>query len=186
MRINDFEKMRQELQQMKHTLEKIPRVEPIEPVKKRKKQTIKKKINPIGVSKILRQEQIIMTTTIAVVLVTFIFSTSIFAKTIADNTVENQKVAQTSPKKSEVKQEENNEVVDLDNIVLEKNENTIPLEEILLENVSVLRSKEYAEEQREIPFEIEYHENASLPEGEEVITQEGILRKRASNSHQIL
>ena len=173
MRINDFEKMRQELQQMKHTLEKIPRVEPIEPVKKRKKQTIKKKINPIGVSKILRQEQIIMTTTIAVVLVTFIFSTSIFAKTIADNTVENQKVAQTSPKKSEVKQEENNE-------------NTIPLEEILLENVSVLRSKEYAEEQREIPFEIEYHENASLPEGEEVITQEGILRKRASNSHQIL
>jgi len=43
-----------------------------------------------------------------------------------------------------------------------------------MENVSILKSKEYAEEVRPIPFEIQYNENPNLPEGEEVIVQEGV------------
>ena len=40
-------------------------------------------------------------------------------------------------------------------LILETNENAIEIENILMENVSILKSKEYAEEERPIEFEIQ-------------------------------
>lgn len=185
MRINDFERMQRNLEQMKSNLEDIQRVQQAEPMKKarRKKgrRAVEKKINKIEhstVTRIAKEEQIIVLTTIAIVAITFIFSTSIFAKTISENNTDKQEIIED--KKQEENQtkvaqkEENNATEQIqEEIILENNENAIELEEILMENVSVLKSKEYAEEVRPIPFETQYQENPNLPEGEEVIVQEG-------------
>lgn len=201
MRINDFERMQRNLEQMKNNLENIQRIERVEPVKKKStrkgRRAVEKKINKIehpAVSRIAKEEQIIVLTTIVIVAITCIFSTSIFAKTISENTIEKQEVAEqdkddeniienentteeSKTEKSESKSVDKNEA-NTEELVLENNENAIQLEEILMENVSVLKSKEYAEEVRPIPFETQYNENPNLPEGEEVITQEGVDGKQ--------
>lgn len=189
MRINDFERMQRNLEQMKSNLEDIRRVQAAEPVKKAKRKkgrrAVEKKINKIEhpmATRIAKEEQIIVLTTIVIVAITFIFSTSIFAKTISENNIQKQELVEEN--KNEVNTEENEiekeEVKNNDaekiaeELVLENNENAIELEEILMENVSVLKSKEYAEEVRPIPFETQYQENPNLPEGEEVIVQAGM------------
>ena len=180
MRINDFEKMQQNLEQMKNNLESIQRIETVSSVKHKGKG---KRAAPKKVNKMATGEQIILLVTIAIVGFTCIFSTNIFAKTIAENNVENQLVSQEE-KEDFQEVAENNGQVPMQNVeeepeketefVLEKNENAIQLEEILLENVSVLKSKEYKEEERPIEFGVTYNENPNLPEGEEVVTKQGV------------
>ena len=188
MRDNNFEKMQQDLQKMKDNLENMYKIEEVEHIRKksnkRGRRAVEKKINRIehpNITKIAKEEQIIVLATIFIVAVTFIFSTSIFAKTMSENTVETQKVEENTENSNDnvVEQEESSEKESTaENVVLESNENAIMLEDILLENVSVLKSKEYAEEERPIEFETEYTENAKLPEGEQIITQEGVNGKQ--------
>ena len=193
MRKNDFEKMQQNLQQMRNNLENIHNMEFTETVHKKPnkkvRRAVEKKINQIehpNVARIAKEEHMIVMATIAIVAITFIFSTSIFAKTMSENAEEKQFQAEQQVNVSdeeinyEEEQEKNEETKEIEEeksdepVVLEKNENAIQLEEILLENVSVLKSKEYAEEERPLAFETKYNENPNLPEGEEIITQEGI------------
>lgn len=170
MRIKDFEDMQRNLEQMKNNLENIQRAETVQPRRKSKgRRVAKKKLNRVA-----REEQIIVMVTIAIVAFTCVFSTSIFAKTISENSVENQMVSETQ---EDISNENGEEGQAQSEVVLEKNENAIELEEILLENVSVLKSKEYAEEERSIEFEVTYNENPNLPEGEEVVTEEGVNGK---------
>lgn len=170
MRIKDFEDMQRNLEQMKNNLENIQRAEAVQPRRKSKgRRVAKKKLNRVA-----REEQIIVMVTIAIVAFTCVFSTSIFAKTISENSVENQMVSETQ---EDISNENGEEGQAQSEVVLEKNENAIELEEILLENVSVLKSKEYAEEERSIEFEVTYNENPNLPEGEEVVTEEGVNGK---------
>ncbi len=191
MRINDFEKMQQNLAQMKSNLEQIQRMEPTKPAKRISKgrravQKVNKRKHPMA-TRIAKEEHIIVMITIAIVAFTFIFSTSIFAKTISENLTESQTVRE-EPKEQNNLSSENQEQLqeesqqegqaETTDFVLEKNKNAIQLEEILLENVSVLKSKEYAEEERPLDFEITYNENPNLPEGEEVVTTEGIAGKQ--------
>ena len=166
MKINDFEQMQQNLEQMKNNLENMRRIEP-SPKKRLKKgrRAVEKKINRIA-----REEQIIVLTTIVIVAITCVFSTTIFAKTMSDNMIEKQEIAM----KSEIEETQAQPVKVEGQLILESNENAIQLEEILMENVSVLKSKEYAEEERPIEFETKYVENPNLPEGEELVTQAGI------------
>ncbi len=170
MRIKDFEDMQRNLKQMKNNLEDIQRVEMADLNGRHKgRRVANKKVNSVA-----REEQIIVMVTIAIVAFTCIFSTSIFAKTMSENSVENQVVS----KMQEEMAVQNSEEGQVQNeVILEKNENAIELEEILLENVSVLKSKEYAEEERPIEFEVIYNENSNLPEGEEVVTREGLNGK---------
>lgn len=170
MRIKDFEDMQRNLKQMKNNLEDIQRVEMADLNGRHKgRRVANKKVNRVA-----REEQIIVMVTIAIVAFTCIFSTSIFAKTMSENSVENQVVS----KMQEEMAVQNSEEGQVQNeVILEKNENAIELEEILLENVSVLKSKEYAEEERPIEFEVIYNENSNLPEGEEVVTREGLNGK---------
>lgn len=170
MRIKDFEDMQRNLVQMKNNLEDIQRAEMAQPKKKSKgRRVANKKVNRVA-----KEEQIIVMVTIAIVAFTCIFSTSIFAKTMSENSVENQVVSETQ---EEIVVQNSEEGQEQSEVILEKNENAIELEEILLENVSVLKSKEYAEEERPIEFEIIYNENSNLPEGEEVVTREGVNGK---------
>ncbi len=189
MRINDFEKMQQNLEQMKNNLENIQRIEMTKPERHKAKgrRAVSKKINPIKdkkLKKIAQGEHIIVMVTIAIVAFTFIFSTSIFAKTISENTIENQTIANEEysennvPVENQPQEESPSGQVENAELILEKNENAIQLEEILMENVSVLKSKEYIEEERPVPFEITYNENPNLPEGEEVITKQGTAGKQ--------
>ena len=109
MRINDFEKMQRSLEQMRTNLEDIKKADYIEPqrtspAQRRKgRHVAQKKINQIEhpkLTKIAREEHIIVMVTIAIVAITCIFSTTIFAKSISENTVEKQEVVQ--------REEENN------------------------------------------------------------------------------
>lgn len=59
-------------------------------------------------------------------------------------------------------------------IKFEANSNALAMEDILLENVSVLKTKELVEEERIIEFETKYIEDENLPLNEEVVDQEGI------------
>ncbi len=199
MRINDFEQMQQNLEQMKSNLENIKRIEPMEPVKKKRlkkgRRAVEKKKNKIkcaSIARIAKEEQIIVLTTIVIVAITCIFSTTIFAKTMAENVIEKQEVVAENEVEAQVTQnsqdlqEDNSEPAEENiekqalpinaqgQLMLETNQNAIELEEILMENVSVLKSKEYAEEERPIEFETQYVENPNLPEGEEKITQNGV------------
>ena len=192
MRINDFKEMQQNLEQMRHNLEDIKKVDYIQPDlgKKRGKarRAVQKKISEIvhpKLTKIAKEEQIIVMVTILTVAVTFIFSTSIFAKTISENAVEKQEIAQENEPEPQMQTTEEMEVTQekqqpaqpvntAGELILESNENAIELEDILRQNVSVLKSKEYAEEVRPMEFETQYKDNPNLPEGEENIVQEGI------------
>ncbi len=60
-------------------------------------------------------------------------------------------------------------------IEFEANSSALVMEDILLENISVLKTKELLEEEREIEFETKYVEDENLPLGEEVVSQEGVL-----------
>lgn len=188
MEKNDFERMQRNLQQLKYNLESIQRMETVKSVKRTKKgrRAVEKKINRIEhprATKIAREEQIIVMVTIAIVAFTCIFSTSIFAKNISENIVENQAIVENAKegqkvegdsKEQKAKQEQTTETEEGQaELVLEKNEKAIQLEEILLENVSVLKSKEYVEEARPLPFQVTYRENSNLPEGEEAIAKPG-------------
>ncbi len=184
MKTDDLQKMQQNLQQMKHNLENMYRIEPEETTdyqdKSKGRHVAQKERNQIRhstIAKIAREERIIVLITIAIVAFTCIFSTSIFAKTISENQVANTNTKNETQEKQNVEENQPEQTKDTPPI-LEKNENAIQLEEILLENVSVLKSKEYAEEQRPIPFEITYNENPNLPEGEEAVNKQGIEGKQ--------
>jgi len=89
MRINDFRKMQSDLQQMKNNLENIQKIECSSTSRrkstKKGRRAVEKKINRIEhptISRIAKEEQIIVITTIVIVAITCVFSTSIFAKTI--------------------------------------------------------------------------------------------------------
>lgn len=193
MRINDFEEMQRSLEQMRTNLEDIKKADYIEPqrtssAQRRKgRHVAQKKINQIEhpkLTKIAREEHIIVMVTIAIVAITCIFSTTIFAKSISENTVEKQEVVQKEEEndvpnvaESEVVEEKETQAQPVNSngeLILENNEDAIELENILMENVSVLKSKEYAEEVRPIEFETKYNDNPNLPEGEEVVVQEGV------------
>ena len=204
MRISDFEKMQQNLEQMRQNLNNIQNIEHMKQVESTKKtrrthrgrRAVEKKINKIEhpkMARIEKDEHIIVMITIAIVAITFVFSTSIFAKTMSDNTQNEQATVEKQEENTNQSNEDNQvveetveEVADeeiveeesLEDVVIESNENAIELENILMENVSVLKSKEYAEEVRPLEFETQYIENANLPEGEEVITQEGVNGKQ--------
>lgn len=170
MRIRDFEEMQRNLKQMKSNLADIKHAEVAGANRKhRGRRVANKKVNRVA-----KEEQIIVMVTIAIVAFTCIFSTSIFAKTMSENSVENQVISETP---EEIPTQNSEEGQAQSEVVLEKNENAIELEEILLENVSVLKSKEYVEEERSIGFEVTYNENPNLPEGEEVVTEEGVNGK---------
>ena len=203
MRINDFEKMQQNLEQMKKNLETIQNVEQNiernvrndEPEtsrrrnSRRNRRAVEKEINRIrrpNITRIAKDEQIIVIITILIVAITFVFSTSIFAKTISENAEEKkaeaEEVVNATSEENTTKTEsveenteaEKEDVSETGEVVLEKNENVIELEEILMENVSVLKSKEYVEEERDLEFQTEYVENHDLPKDEQVVTQEGV------------
>jgi len=55
----------------------------------------------------------------------------------------------------------------------EKNENTLDLEKILNENISIIKTKEVVIEEREIPYGTVTTQSEQLPLGEESIVQEG-------------
>lgn len=170
MRIRDFEEMQRNLKQMKSNLADIKHAEVAGANRKhRGRRVANKKVNRVA-----KEEQIIVMVTIAIVAFTCVFSTSIFAKTMSENSVENQVISETP---EEIPTQNSEEGQAQSEVVLEKNENAIELEEILLENVSVLKSKEYVEEERSIGFEVTYNENPNLPEGEEVVTEEGVNGK---------
>ncbi len=193
MGVNNFEKMQQNLEQMKSNLEDMKRVEHIEPVKNRllkkgRRAVEKRKIKNTNLARIAREEQIIVLTTIVIVAITCVFSTTIFAKTMVENTTEKQEIVAENETEeivtemenvtTEEKGEQARPVNAQGQLILESNENVIQIEEILMENVSVLKSKEYAEEERPIEFETQYVENPNLPEGEEKITQNGVNGKQ--------
>ena len=172
MRIDEFNQMQQNLERMKNTLNDFPYHDEIRRNQKGiGKETAESQLNKsrhVRVKKIMKDERIIVITTILIVIVTFVFSSSIFAQTISENTTENQVAASETNVAVSEENTENQE------FVAEKNNDAIELEEILLENVSVLKSKEFVEEIRPIEFETTYHKNANLPEGEEVVLQQGV------------
>ena len=51
------------------------------------------------------------------------------------------------------------------------------MQSIISENTDMDRVKEQATEEREVEFKTEYNNNPSLPKGEEIITQDGIVGK---------
>lgn len=196
MRINDFEKMQQDLYRMKDNLNDINHNESAKHSSnhsnKRKRQAVYKNnnfIKHINLKEIAREEKMIFMATVVIVIITIFFSTSIFAQSLSNNMIEkrdeseneeeqvqsveiqNDKILET---KDEQQNDEEQENTEQDNLILENNENQINLEEILLDNVSVLKSKEYAEEVRDVEFETEYNENPNLPEGIEVVTEQGV------------
>lgn len=196
MRMNDYKKMQQDLNQMKKNLQNIQNIEYAKQTKRitmgKGRRAVKKQINRIQhptATRIADEERTIIIVTIIIVAITFVFSTSIFAKTMVENNEEKQEVVEEKNDDEKIETEEDNKqenntqntddekeekIETLENSVLENNENALELENILMENVSVLKSKEYAEEERPIEFETKYIENSKLPEGEEKIEQEGI------------
>lgn len=191
MRNKDFEQMQRNLAQMRRNLDNIGKINVVEKSRntKRGRRAVEKKINQIRhpkITKIAKEEQIIVIITIIIVAITCVFSTSIFAKTIAENSTEKQ-FADAEIETTETTESQNNdenqsfakEDVQVDkNFVVENNENVIQVEDILMENISVLKSKEYVEEIRPLDFEVKYIQNEKLPEGEEVIIEEGIQGKQ--------
>lgn len=211
MRMNDFEKMQQNLDKMKNNLENLNDTENRNyystQQRRGRRQAVHKKnnfIRHIDLREIAREEKMIFMATVVIVIITIFFSTSIFAKTISSNMTERHEVAieeeeneikkenveseiyeeqeeiesieetEETQEQEEIENEDEEDTVELGDLVLENNENQIQLEEILLQNVSVLKSKEYAEEIREVEYETEYIDNPNLPEGVEVVTEQGV------------
>ena len=84
-----------------------------------------------------------------------IFANYIFAFTSVDNQIENIEAVAA--------------------VEFEANSSALIMEDILLENISILRTKELLEEERKIEFEIKHIDDENLPLGEEVVSQEGVL-----------
>ena len=63
--------------------------------------------------------------------------------------------------------------IDKSTIEFEANNNALNLTQIVSENASIVESKDYVKEEREIPFETVYIEDTSLQKEEQVISQEG-------------
>lgn len=59
----------------------------------------------------------------------------------------------------------------------ELNRHRLNMQNIISENAGMDRVKEQVVEEREVEFETTYNNNASLPKGEEVVIQEGIIGK---------
>ena len=59
----------------------------------------------------------------------------------------------------------------------ELNRHRLNMQSIISENAGMDRVKEQATEERDVEFETTYTDNATLPKGEEVVTQEGVLGK---------
>lgn len=59
----------------------------------------------------------------------------------------------------------------------ELNRHRINIQNVISSNSSMDRVKEQAVEERDVEFETTYNNNATLPKGEEIVTQEGILGK---------
>lgn len=59
----------------------------------------------------------------------------------------------------------------------ELNRHRLNMQTIISENAGMDRVKEQATEERDVEFETTYNDNSTLPKGEEIVTQEGILGK---------
>lgn len=59
----------------------------------------------------------------------------------------------------------------------EINRHRLNIQNIISENADMDRVKEQVVEERDVEFETTYNDNASLPKGEEVVTQEGVIGK---------
>lgn len=180
MRVDNFEKMQQELHQMKNNLNTLNSNDYFSNnTSEHKRKAAHKKnnfIKRVNLRDIAREEKMIFMATLVIIIITVFFSTSIFAKTISNNIVEKHEVVEgenLEEKKINNSFEEKENEANLQDLNIENNENKIELEEILLENVSVLKSKEYTEEIREVDFDTEYKDNPNLPEGIEVVTEQG-------------
>ena len=206
MRINDFEKMQQDLYKMKNNLNDINHSKyskkSFKTSKRRKRQAVHNNfIKNINLREIAKEEKMIFMATIVIIIITIFFSTNIFAQSISNNmiekrdegniegnieeVIEKEKIQENKDDEfvAEIVEQPNEEVkkevqqegesIEETDLILENNVDQINLEEILLENVSILKSKEYAEEIRDVEFEIEYNDNPNLPEGTEVVTEQG-------------
>ena len=65
----------------------------------------------------------------------------------------------------------------LDTSEYEINRHRLNIQNIISENVDMDKIKEQVTEERDVEFETEYSNNASLPKGEEILIQEGALGK---------
>lgn len=204
MEINDFEKMQRNLNKMKDNLNILNNENYHSSNSKRKKrQAVHKRnnlIKHISLMEIAREEKMIFMATVVIIIITIFFSTSIFANSISNNMIEKKEEVENNEEQietdltqeesevfiinevdkdeqveKEVSENENiKEKIENEDLKIESNKNQIQLEDILLENVSVLKSKEYAEEVRPVKYDKEYNDNPNLPEGVEVITEEGV------------
>ena len=109
MRIDDFEKMQQNLAKLKNNLQSIQQVEMTKSAKRKakKRRAVQKEINRIKhpkVTQFAKEEHIIVMITIAIVAFTCIFSTSIFAKTMSENITENPSIQEKQNEEKEVSQ----------------------------------------------------------------------------------
>lgn len=59
----------------------------------------------------------------------------------------------------------------------EINRHSLNIQNIISENSDMDKVKEQAVEERDVKFETNYNNNATLPKGEEIVTQEGVLGK---------
>ena len=191
MKINDFERMQQELNEMRNNLNYLNNDNYYSSnVKRKKRQAVHKKYNSIkhiSLMEIAMEEKMIFMAIIVIVIITIFFSTSIFANSISNNMIEKKEEIENDVIKDEknipndnniendeTENEVNNEEIKIEGLKIENNKNQIQLEDILLENVSILKSKEYSEEVRPVKYDKEYTDNPNLPEGIEVVTEEGV------------
>lgn len=61
------------------------------------------------------------------------------------------------------------------NKYFEPNNNTLDIQNIINNNIEVIRKKEVVHEERDIEFETVYNNDDTLPKGEQVVTREGTL-----------
>lgn len=59
----------------------------------------------------------------------------------------------------------------------ELNRHSLNMQNIISENAGMDRVKEQVVEERDVEFETNYNNNSTLPKGEEIVTQEGVLGK---------
>ena len=67
---------------------------------------------------------------------------------------------------------------ELDDIKYELNENQLDIQTIVSQNADVSKYKEKVETESDVQFDTTRRDNASLPKGEEVVVQEGVLGTR--------
>ena len=79
------------------------------------------------------------------------------------------------PKSTSFRNSYAREEVSTETIEYELNRHSLNIQSIISENAGIDRVKEQVIEEREVEFETTYNDSPTLPKGEEVITQEGIL-----------